>query len=145
MKCKGHASDADVQAGRSTPFKQRGNSHADHYAGGGATIAEHAVPAEGKRAAYREARRWYTWIATLACDLPQDTTKRVAVIANNVPEERVAKRMSDPRAPMEASKIVDATPAHLLTTKGGRLTCELCRRFVSAGAPAGRKTRFSRS
>ena len=101
------------------------------------------MPAEGKRAAYREARRWYTWLATLACDLPQDTTKRVAVIANDEPEERVAQRMSNPREPMDASKSVDATPAHLLATKGGRLSCALCRRFVSAGAPAGRRARFS--
>ena len=90
-KCKGHATDADMQAGRSTPFKQRGNSHADHYAGGGATIAEHAAPAEGKRAAYREARRWYAWLATLACDLPQDTTKRVAVVADDLPSSSSAR------------------------------------------------------
>ena len=34
-KCKGHATSADVAAGRSTAFLQQGNAHADHYAGGG--------------------------------------------------------------------------------------------------------------
>ena len=55
-KCKGHATEADVAAGRSTAFLQKGNDHADHYAGNGANIAEHLVPAEEHRAAYREAR-----------------------------------------------------------------------------------------
>ncbi len=32
-KCKGHATEGAVQAGRSTQFLRRGNDHADHFAG----------------------------------------------------------------------------------------------------------------
>ena len=46
-KCKGHASEGDVQAGRSTQFLRKGNEHADHYAGCGVQIAEHMSPAQG--------------------------------------------------------------------------------------------------
>ena len=43
-KCKGHATIADVEAGRATKFTMVGNDNADHYAVQGALIAEHQAP-----------------------------------------------------------------------------------------------------
>ena len=41
LKVKGHATDADVEAGRSTVWHKNGNDHADHFAGRGSSLAEH--------------------------------------------------------------------------------------------------------
>ena len=43
-KCKGHATQADVDAGRSTAFLRTGNGHADHFAGRGVQAAEAMSP-----------------------------------------------------------------------------------------------------
>jgi len=76
LKCKGHATEADVQAGRSTPFLRTGNGHADHFAGRGVDVAEDQVPSEDAKAAYREARAWYDWLKVLVANWPQDTQQR---------------------------------------------------------------------
>ena len=39
-KVKGHATNADIDAGRSTPWQKAGNDHADHFAGRGSLLAE---------------------------------------------------------------------------------------------------------
>ena len=57
QKCKGHVTEADVLAGRSTAFLRTDNGQADHFAACGAAIAEHLPPAEDCRAAYRETRK----------------------------------------------------------------------------------------
>ena len=65
VKTKGHATDADVQSGRSTAFQQRGNSNADHFAGRGVDIAVSCSPNAAALAAYREATSWYKWLTLL--------------------------------------------------------------------------------
>ena len=77
VKCKGHATEADVCAGRSTPLQGAGNDHADDFAGRGAEIAEEAAPTQAMRESYREAQRWYRWLAVLADHWPDDTQQGV--------------------------------------------------------------------
>ena len=43
-KCKGHATAADVAAGRATEFTKLGNDHADHYAGKGVDVGAEILP-----------------------------------------------------------------------------------------------------
>ena len=59
LKCKGHATEADVHAGRSTEFLRKGNDHADHFAGYGVGISDANAPPDAAKAADREAQRWY--------------------------------------------------------------------------------------
>jgi ribonuclease HI len=79
-KCKGHATEADVEAGRSSAFLRAGNDHADYFAGRGVDIEEHEVPAEAARQAYNVAKQWYTWLAVLAEEWQVDTQPRVEPI-----------------------------------------------------------------
>ena len=72
-KCKEHATDLDVPHGICSQSEKDGNEHADHYAGAGVDIAIHQSPNERFILDYKEARRWYRWLATLAADLPADT------------------------------------------------------------------------
>lgn len=74
VKTKGHATDADVQAGRVTSFNKRGNDDADHYADRGARIAEHEHPTEHIVARRSTAERWYKLLAVLATQWPDDTS-----------------------------------------------------------------------
>ena len=73
QKCKGHATEADVQHGRATAAGKTANDNADYYAGCGVTIAEHQRPNQHMMDGYKEAQRWYRWLATLPEDLPKDT------------------------------------------------------------------------
>ena len=119
LKCKGHATEADVQAGRCTAFERTGNGHADHYAGSGVDVAEHQRPNEELVQGYKEAKRWYTWLATLAHELPADTQP--------VPRE--------PR-PATATKVVAPWKRHVdwpheLVQDSLRLTCSMCQLHVS--------------
>ena len=72
VKTKGHATDADVQSGRSSPFQKKGNEHADHFAGRGVDIALGMSPNDRSLAAYKEAIRWYRWLAQLCNNWPND-------------------------------------------------------------------------
>ena len=76
VKVKGHATDADVAAGRSTPWQKLCNDHADHFAKRGAELAEHLSGTEANRQAYRMAKRWYHWLAVLVSNWPADTQGR---------------------------------------------------------------------
>ena len=58
-KCKGHATQGDVDAGRSTTFLQTGNAHADYFAGRGVEVAEDQAPSGHLKDGYREAWQWY--------------------------------------------------------------------------------------
>ena len=117
-KCKGHATEGDVQAGRSTPFLRAGNANADHFAGYGVDVAEHQVPSEDVVTAYKEARRWYQWLATLVAHWPADTQGR--------PSERRA-RSARPARPRPL-RLHDERP-HSIFEHDGRLRCKFCPRF----------------
>ena len=80
VKTKGHASEADVQAGRTTVFQQTGNANADHFAGRGVDIAIGQSPNVG---AHRVATRWYKWLTLLCGSWPKDTDPK--------PKKRVEK------------------------------------------------------
>ena len=73
VKTKGHASEADVQAGRSTPFQRKGNDNADHFASRGVDVALSRSPNDKAIAAYKEATSWYKWLAVLCSQWPKDT------------------------------------------------------------------------
>ena len=45
-KVKGHATEADVEAGRSTPWERDCNDHADHFAKRGVQVAEAQIPSK---------------------------------------------------------------------------------------------------
>jgi len=118
-KCKGHATEADVQAGRSTAFLKRGNDHADHFAGRGADVAEDQVPSEEAHAAYLEAKRWYAWLSTLAMHWPADTQER--------PAERQAAKRACRKSPRPYA--LHARCPHELYESKGQLRCRKCPRF----------------
>ena len=61
----GHATEADVEAGRSTAFLRAGNGHADHFASIGMQVVEDQSPSELSRERYREAEQWYDWLFVL--------------------------------------------------------------------------------
>ena len=145
LKCKGHATEADVTAGRATALTRAGNANADFFAGCGVTMAEHAAPAERSRLAYREATRWYRWLGVLAGNLPQDTTKRAQSLGDGEAakqERRIAQELqkSSGSRPPEAS-----ASEHLIATGDRRMACTLCRRFVDKQASKSRKTQFINS
>ena len=75
-KCKGHATLADVQAGRSTLFHMVGNDNADHYAGFGVDVAEAMSPSQLRCDHYREAWLWYEWLYKLCSHWPKDVDAR---------------------------------------------------------------------
>ena len=52
-KTKGHATDEDVQEGRSSAFEKCGNDNADHFAGRGVDVAIHQSPNQRLLGAYR--------------------------------------------------------------------------------------------
>ena len=76
-KVKGHATQADIDAGKSTPWERDCNDHADHFAKRGLEVAEHQLPSDRLREAYKDARRWYSWLAELCAHWPDDVQKRI--------------------------------------------------------------------
>ena len=137
---KGHASEGDVQAGRSTPFLRKGNDQADHYAGFGAIVAEHFSPTQSAREAYAEARRWYKWFAVWASGWPCDTEARDVKQVHELqaaPAQQTAKCIVDWR--------VHPDTPHRITVTSGRLTCEVCTRFAGAHTARTFRAHFARS
>ena len=76
MKVKGHATDADVEAGRVTKWQKAGNDHADHFACMGSALAEHISSTPEARRSFAQAKDWYAWLAVLVENWPSDTQKR---------------------------------------------------------------------
>jgi len=101
-KCKGHATVAGVEAGRSTNFPKIGNEHADHFAGRGVQAAEGQSSSSMAREAYREARRWYDWLFVLCSHWPTDMQPR--------PKAKAKARAAGPDAPQGAGKQVRLHP-----------------------------------
>ena len=99
-KTKGHASEADVQAGRSTTFQRKGNGNADHFAGRGVDVALCQSPNEQAIAAYKEATAWYKWLTHLCSNWPKDIDPRpraghaglTAPAAQSAPGQLASKR-----------------------------------------------------
>ena len=129
-KCKGHASDLDVANGICTAFEKRSNEHADHYAGAGVDIALHQVPNEHLVASYKQARRWYSWLATLAQDLPPDTQ-----VVEKQPRPPTVARLPVNEARHE-------TQPHEIAAEGGLLRCQICALHVSESASASCRRAF---
>ena len=74
-KVRGHASQADVDAGLATLLRKTGNDHADHFAKRGSALSEHLSNTHQQRQDDRLARDWYCWLATLTSDWPKDTQR----------------------------------------------------------------------
>ena len=72
VKTKGHATEADVQAGRSSEFERKGNDNADHFAGRGVEVALHQSPNAQEIQSYKEAQSWYRWLTLLCAHWPKD-------------------------------------------------------------------------
>ena len=122
VKCQRHATDKDVEKGLCTNFEKDGNDNADHYAGAGVSIAIDCAPNEELVQHYKEARRWYLWLATLAAELPADTQQRV--LTPHAPRtERVPIRL-----------VRHDTQPHLIIDDSGAMRCEICSLHVSAQA-----------
>ena len=73
--------------------------------------------------------------------MQQDITKRREDEPPDEPE-RVPRGKDSPQAQGVAGASDGPVAAHLIATEGGRLSCDLCRRYVSPGAPAVRKAWF---
>ena len=76
LKVKAHATQADVDSGRTTAWHRQGNDHADHFAKRGSDLAEHLSPTRLDRDAYLEAKKWYAWLTLLVAHWPNDTQRR---------------------------------------------------------------------
>ena len=140
LKCKGHATAADIAAGRATALTKAGNDHADFFAGGGAIIAEHGAPAQHVRDAYSEARRWYRWLAELAAHWPADAETRQPKLPSKSASEPVVAAPSD----KGAWRTHHESP-HRIVEAAGRLSCEVCSRFANAGTARTHRSAFAKS
>ena len=114
-KCKGHATAADVDAGRATHRQRRGNDNADHFAGRGAEIAESMSPTDALAESYKLAQQWYRWLAVLAAHWPNDTQDVRPDGPRPVPAPR-PRRLAPEARPS----------AHELYRDGSRIRCKLC-------------------
>ena len=74
-KVKGHATMADVQAGRCTAWHRGGNSHADWFACRGSMLAEELSSTSKDRQIFKQARAWYSWLTLLVANWPADTSR----------------------------------------------------------------------
>ena len=72
VKCKGHATWVDIDAGRATLRAMRGNGAADLHAVRGTSIAEDVAPTN--RQAYKEASSYYRFLLTISGKWSTDTT-----------------------------------------------------------------------
>jgi hypothetical protein len=156
VKVKGHATVADIEAGRSTLWQKAGNDHVDHFAKRGSQLAEHLSSTADRRQASRIARGWYKWLAVLVSNWPADTQgqtqsersrkrKRKAVAeeaaaeggaeenAELVAEVEVAE--SAAKRPRKSASIAAPTPessttglgaGHELYRSGAVIWCRLC-------------------
>lgn len=122
-KVKGHATEADVEAGRSTPWERECNDHADHFAKRGVEVAEAQLPSDSLRARYREARAWYSWLAELIGHWPADTqdrsTQRAEAARRPAPPNEGAVRN------ISSLQVHEALP-HELGEVEGSLRCSKC-------------------
>ena len=84
-KVKGHATDADIDSGRTSKLAKDGNDHADHFAGRGSSLAEELSSTAGDRRSFLQAKRWYSWLATLVANWPADTQRKISM--RSVPQE----------------------------------------------------------
>ena len=112
-KVKGHATEADVEAGRSTPWERDCNDHADHFAKRGVEVAEAQLPSDILRARYREARAWYSWLAELIGHWPADTQDRSTQRAEAArrPAPRRMKGLSGTSVPFRSMKLCRTSSA----------------------------------
>ena len=75
-KVKGHATDADIEAGVSTAWHRSGNDHADHFAKRGSHLAEELSNTWADTASCRQAKEWYSWLTTLVANWPKDIERK---------------------------------------------------------------------
>ena len=101
VKTKGHATKADVEAGRSTWWHQAGNEHADHFAKRGSALAEDLASTKVSRDGYRLAKKWYQWLEVLICNWPKDTQRR----ATKARGSRLKRRMRRPASGTDTGEI----------------------------------------
>ena len=122
VKVKGHATDADVQAGRSTAYLRLGNAHADHFAGKGVDEAIGQAPNEAAILRYKMARNWYTWLSTVVGNWPSDMQPRVRTITLEGPckKSAVGGGRNEPPYKLHTSQ------PHSLVVQGTRLVCSVC-------------------
>jgi len=140
-KCKGHATEADVAAGRSTAFLKTGNEHADHFAGQGAQMAEQQSPSELLRAGYRQARQWYDWLFVLCSHWPADTQPRPKAKAKAKAAAVGVPRVEPP--PGQAQLHPEAP--HQLERGAQRIGCAVCRRYTRLSSAVAAQRAFMKS
>ena len=99
-KVKGHASQEDVDAGRTTHLHKTGNDHADHFAKRGSALSEHLSSTHHLRQDDQLAKDWYSWLATLTSNWPKDTQRA------RPPARGTRKRK---RPPKDVAHTTDAT------------------------------------
>ena len=132
IKCKGHATAADVLAGRSTPFTRKGNDHADHFAGQGADLAEEFSPSTRWRLQYSQASQWYSWLSTLCSQWPKDVDpkpkarpRRAAPTPSTVHTPKPASARSAVSLAVD-ERVTKLHPSHRLRCVGDMLWCDCC-------------------
>ena len=137
VKVKGHATQADVDAGRSTTLDRLGNDHADHFAGMGVDSAEEASPTLALRESHKKALRWYRWLLVLAGSWPDDVQKAseedVKKRRAEATETRAVKKRRFEFKKLETWVDFPRHPVrpHSLQATGGQLVCTSCQKQSS--------------
>ena len=144
VKVKGHATEADSEAGRTTRKYMIGNSHADYFAGYGVTIAEECAPVWTARNACEYAKRWYKWLLTLASSWPDDMQRPTKSEASSETKQVVPKDTTGTAPACVHSQCnsvqkrggkVEGNEHMLMVLNGLLLFCTKCATYSSAGSP----------
>ena len=151
-KVKGHANDADIESGASTPWQRNGNQHADFFAGRGSLLAEELSPTRADADLCKRASAWYSWLSHMVAHWPNDTTRRGPRHAissdlsrGNVSngQHQVQRAQSGPRSSHKSSaksSVAALGVGHNFFASGALIWCPRCgaygeHRFVALKAP----------
>ena len=134
VKCKGHATWKDIDAGMATFRTMNGNNAADVYAVRGTSVAEEAAPPKGKKQ-HRESVAYYRFLLTVVGEWVDDAT----------PYDEWKQREAPQREPSMNAYPLHPDAPHAIESRWDRLTCTVCKRFCRAATADKYRKQFYRS
>ena len=120
VKVKGHATQADVDAGRSSEAERAGNDNADHFAGRGVEVAQELSPIGERANEHHRAVRWYQFLFELCASWPQDTDRAPQAIERERREEEEDEEEEEARRCFENFAEAVSDPRRSATRLGAR-------------------------
>ena len=141
-KVKGHATEADVHAGRSTVWHKAGNDHADHFAGRGSMLAEELSSTLHDKETFKQARAWYKWLTILVANWPADTERKKA----DRPKDRQAGSRRTESSASTAQRVRSRSRNRHHSTSDDRTASSATTAFATqSGGRAGHRAQASRA